>query len=122
MSGRRMHPQLTLLLEIQDLQTQRQELVEGGEVEDVEVTHFRIDPVEAIEALDEKIEELKGQLDPPVRARFERGLVNLGRMVVPVINGVCYGCFVSIPTARSGEPNVELEICQNCGRFIYVLT
>jgi predicted nucleic acid-binding Zn-ribbon protein len=40
-----------------------------------------------------------------------------------VIEGVCYGCFVSIATAKAGEdePNKVLRTCETCGRFIYVL-
>jgi predicted nucleic acid-binding Zn-ribbon protein len=48
---------------------------------------------------------------------------SMERVVVPVIDGVCYGCFVSIATAKAGEdePNKALRTCESCGRFIYVL-
>lgn len=116
-----MHPQLMLLLEIQDLRGQRQALLEEPGVDQVEEDHFKLNPKEAVEALDEKIEELKEGLDPAIRDRCQRGLPSLGRMVVPVIGGVCYGCFVSIPTSRSGELNDAVQICESCGRFIYIL-
>lgn len=116
-----MNPQLMLLLEIQDLYLQRAALLEEPGLEQVEENHFNIDPAVAAEALEEKIEELKEQLDPAIRQRCERGFPTLGRMVVPVIGGVCYGCFVSIPTSRTGETNQQVQICESCGRFIYVL-
>ncbi|MFC1660886.1 hypothetical protein ACFL3S_05445 [Gemmatimonadota bacterium] len=116
-----MHPQLMLLLEIQDLHLQRAAFMEEAGGENVEATHFNIDPAEAAAALDEKIQELKGDLDPAIRNRCERGLPGPGRMVVPVIGGVCYGCFESIPTSRTGEVNQDVQVCENCGRFIYVL-
>jgi predicted nucleic acid-binding Zn-ribbon protein len=115
-----MHPQLTLLLEIQDLHLQKTELLEEPGVEE---GHFKlVDPKEAASALDQKIQELKAGLDQVIQTRCERGLPALGRMVVPVIDGVCYGCFVSIPTSRTGEENEAVKTCESCGRFIYVLS
>lgn len=116
-----MNQQLMLLLEIQDLHLQRAALLEPG-LNQMEANDFHIDPEAAAAALEERIEDLKSHLAPAVRHRCERGLPSLGRMLVPVIGGVCYGCFVSIPTARSGEVNQELRACENCGRFIYVLS
>ena len=117
-----MHPQLMLLMEIQDLHLQRSDLLEEPAAEKMESNHFNIDPQAAAQALDEKIEELKAELDPAIRQRCEKGFSSLGRMVVPVIGGVCYGCFVSIPTSRTEETNQAVEICESCGRFIYVLS
>ncbi len=116
-----MHPQLMLLLEIQDLHLQRTALLEEPELERVEADAFNIDPQTAAAKLTEKIEELKEQLDPAIRNRCERGLPGLGRMVVPVIGGVCYGCFVSVPTSRAEDQNQDVRICESCGRFVYVL-
>ena len=117
-----MHPQLMLLLEIQDLYHQKAALLEEPGLHQVEENHFHIDPQAAAEALDEKINELKEGLEPSIRHRCERGFPTLGRMVVPVIGGVCYGCFVSIPTSRIGEGHEHVEICESCGRFIYILS
>ena len=58
-----MHPQLMLLLEIQDLHLQRSALLEEPAIEKMESNHFNIDPQVAAQALDEKIEELKEELD-----------------------------------------------------------
>jgi len=117
-----MHSQLMLLLEIQDLHLQKSDLLTDPGEEGVEARHFNIEPDLAAAALDDKIQELKEELEPAIRNRCDRGFPTLGRMVVPVIGGVCYGCFVSIPTARTGEPNEGVETCENCGRFIYFLS
>lgn len=117
-----MHPQMMLLLEIQDLHLQRNALLEEPALTEMEEGHFNIDPEAAAAALDEKIGELKEELEPAIKNRCERGLPSLGRMVVPVIGGVCYGCFVSVPTSRSGELNQVLRTCESCGRFIYFLS
>lgn len=117
-----MHPQLMLLLEIQDLHLQKTALLEEPGYEEVEEGQFKLDPLKAAEALEQKIQEIKVGLDPAIQTRCERGLPALGRMVVPVIEGVCYGCFVSIPTSRTGEENQAVRTCESCGRFIYVLS
>jgi len=117
-----MHPQVMLLLEIQDLHLQKTALLEEPELLEMERGQFRIDPLEAASALDEKIQELKEGLEPAIKNRCERGLPSLGRMVVPVIGGVCYGCFVSIPTFRGSGMNLAVQSCESCGRFIYFLS
>ena len=117
-----MHPQLMLLLELQDLRAQHRELEEGVGL-DIEAGTFNIDAKRAASELQDKIAELEEGLSPPIRSRYERVRQSLGRVVVPVIKGVCYGCFVSIATARAGEqdPNQALTSCEHCGRFIYIL-
>lgn len=110
---------MMLLLEIQDLRSQRREL--AASPHGVEVEHFNIDLDRAVAQLEGKIAELEEQLSPPVRSRYRRVAPTLDRVVVPVINGVCYGCFVSVATARAGEqdPNQSLSTCETCGRFLY---
>lgn len=117
-----MHPQVMLLLEIQDLHLQKTALLEEPGFLEMESGQFQIDPKEAAVALEEKIQELKEGLEPSIKTRCERGLPSLGRMVVPVIGGVCYGCFVSIPTSRGGGMNKSVQTCESCGRFIYFLS
>lgn len=116
-----MDPELQLLLEIQDLRAQRRELAEdrGGRME---AETFLIDLEAARAQLDRRVEELVGSLSPTVRARYQRVAPQRDRVVVPVIGGVCYGCFVSIPTATAGDQAVHTRIrtCQSCGCFIYV--
>lgn len=118
-----MHPQLTILMELQDLRAQHRALARESDLAEQEVEHFHIDPEEARTALQNKIEELEDQLEPQVRGRYDRISPLRDRVVVPVINGVCYGCFVSIPTATVGdrEAHQELQSCESCGRFIYIL-
>jgi predicted nucleic acid-binding Zn-ribbon protein len=118
-----MHPQLETLLEIQDLKTQRGELLEQTGQRDFEVEVFNISVDEALQKLDEKIEEMEGSLEVPVRSRYRKLSGTRGRFIVPVIKGTCFGCFVSIPTAVASESdrNAELRYCDNCGRFLYIL-
>ena len=116
-----MHPQLETLLEIQDLKTQRGELFEQSANRAFEEEVFNISPDEAIKQLDEKIAEMELTLEASVRNRYQRVAGSRGRFIVPVINGTCFGCFVSIPTAMSSERNKELRYCDSCGRFLYMV-
>jgi predicted nucleic acid-binding Zn-ribbon protein len=118
-----MHPQLETLLEIQDLKTQRRDLVEGGSERTLQEEVFGIKVEEAVAALDLKIDEMEASLEPRIRTRYQRLAGKRTRAVVPVIRGTCYGCFVSIPTAvaSDAERNQELRFCDNCGRFLYMV-
>jgi predicted nucleic acid-binding Zn-ribbon protein len=116
-----MHPQLELLLQIQDLKSHRRELAESEPGREVEEREFHIDVDDAIRQLDERIEELKTELPPPVRGRLERFARTGGRAVVPIINGTCYGCFTAVPTASMSllGQNDFISYCDHCGRFLY---
>lgn len=118
-----MHPQLELLLQIQDLKSQRREMADYEDGRQVEEQEFNIDINEALSQLDERITELKQELPDKVRSRLERFARTSGRAVVPVINDTCYGCFTAVPTASmSGfSRNDEVNYCESCGRFLYVV-
>jgi uncharacterized protein len=118
-----MHPQLEILLQIQDLNSQRRELVNNEPGRELEVQEFHINVDEAIEQLDLRIEELRQELPEAMRARLSRfARATGGRAVVPVINGICYGCFSALPTASMNDlqRNDRVNHCEHCGRFLYV--
>ena len=112
------------LLEIQDLRSKLRELEAEPRFQELQREHFHVDPVEAVQHLAEKVTEMEAQLGARVRRRYDRIAGRLDRVVVPVIDGVCYGCFTSIATAVAVDPKArpDLRNCENCGRFIYVLT
>ena len=118
-----MDADLTTLLEIQDLKGQLKELSDPTAA-GLQSEHFNVDLVEMSRLLNEKIAELTAGLEPRIRKRYERIAASLERAVVPVIGGVCYGCYVSIATATGGLvlPNDALRTCEGCGRFIYILS
>ena len=115
-----MHQNLETLLEIQDLKTQRRELAEAAERE-VQEQVFGLSVDDALHELDAKITEMEETLPAPVLARYRRVSARIPRVVAPVINGTCYGCFVAVPTASAShsERNAEIRSCENCGRFLY---
>jgi uncharacterized protein len=116
-----MHPHLETLLQLQDLKTQRRELTEVEAERQVEEEEFKVDIEKAVAEIDQRIEELESELPPPIRSRYRRMAAGHGRAVVPVIRGICYGCFVSIPTASLAGvvQHEEIRSCDNCGRFLY---
>jgi predicted nucleic acid-binding Zn-ribbon protein len=66
---------------------------------------------------------MEDSLPPPVRSRYNRVSTKHPRVVVPVIRGTCYGCFVSVPTALASDAdrNEDIRSCQSCGRFLYLI-
>ena len=74
-----------------------------------------------LKSLEETQRELENQLDPAVRGQYARMKQRYGRVVAPVINAVCHGCFVTIPSAIRGaeDRNKRLYRCENCGMFLY---
>lgn len=119
----RMNEQLEILLQIQDLKAQRDTLTERGAGRGVEEEEFNIDIGTAIEDVEGTIAEMEEKLDPVIRGQYQRVAAARGRAVVPVIRGICYGCFVSIPTAIASDSDSTDRIlnCDHCGRFLYVI-
>jgi uncharacterized protein with PIN domain len=74
-----------------------------------------------LKSLEETLNELEEQLDPAIRSQYSRMKQRYGRVVAPVINAVCHGCFVTIPSAIRGaeDRNKKLYRCENCGMFLY---
>lgn len=115
-----MHPQLEILLELQDLKAQRRE-IEASAAEtsrDIEEDIFRVQPEDAVAQLDEKIREMESALEPEVAQRYQKLVGRRSRAVVPVLNGVCYGCFMAMPTSIVTN-NESVSWCENCGYFVY---
>lgn len=115
-----MHPQLEILLELQDLKAQKREIEEPAAEtsRDLEEDVFSMQPEDALEKLDEKIREMESALEPEVAQRYQKLVGRRSRAVVPVLNGVCYGCFMAMPTAI-GTRNESVRWCENCGSFVY---
>jgi predicted nucleic acid-binding Zn-ribbon protein len=115
-----MHPQLEILLELQDLKAQKKEMEEAAveSSREIERDVFRVKLEEAAAQLQAKIEEMETALDPTVESRYRLVSARRERAVAPVLNGVCYGCFMAMPTAM-GKSNDEVRWCENCGSFVY---
>lgn len=115
-----MHPQLEILLELQDLKAQKREMEESAEEHsrEIESEVFRVEPEDAIAHLEERIAEMEDALEPEVRQRYRLIAGRRARAVVPVLSGMCYGCFMDMPTAVA-RTNEEICWCEHCGSFVY---
>src|SRR5687768_829979 len=82
--------QLEILLQIQDLRSQRDRLAapDPGE-RTLQQEQFNIDVDKAIATLEQKIGTMENELDPSIRTRYDRIARGRDRVVAPVINGTC---------------------------------
>jgi predicted nucleic acid-binding Zn-ribbon protein len=112
-----LHPELEILLEIQDLQTLRRDI----SAEEYAAAGIPVDVDAFTQRLTERITEREAQLSARTQSVYKRIARRHERVVAPVLNGVCYGCFVHVPTSKGHdqERNTELRVCESCGRFIY---
>lgn len=115
-----MHPQLEILLELQDLKAQMREMEEAAEESsrEIESQVFKVEPEDAVAQLEEKIAEMEETLEPDVLRRYRLVSARRPRAVVPVLAGMCYGCFLDMPTSMS-KTNEEICWCEHCGSFLY---
>jgi predicted nucleic acid-binding Zn-ribbon protein len=115
-----LHPELEILLEIQDLQT----LHRDGTSTEVGAAELPVDTVEHARRthhLQALIAQREARLSPSVANRYRRLAQRHERVVAPVINGVCSACFVHVPTSRGRDSNRHSEVrtCESCGRFLW---
>ena len=61
------------------------------------------------------------RLNVAILGDYGRMRQRYGRFVAPVIGGICYGCFMKIPSAIETAENRDdsLHRCENCGMFLY---
>ncbi len=112
-----MHPELEILLEIQDLQMLRRDLADASDV----LSGILEPTPEYSRRLEERITERERRLSARVRSTYEKVAKRHERVVAPVLNGVCCGCFVQLPRGErhDAQGNAQLRNCESCGRFVY---
>lgn len=113
--------QIELLIMLHDLDLMLKEATVNGSassrsMSSEESLGFKIDRTEGLRTARQ---DIVSQLDDELLQRYERLNQKHGRAIVPVINGVCYGCFMRLPTAVATESGKKVLTCENCGRFLY---
>lgn len=110
-----MHPQLQLLVALQDMMGMIREIEEkGSELEDMGFKTAGLDDLKRAR------EELEAKIDPQLMGSFRRLTEKFGRAVVPVIGNACTGCFAQIPASFVSKTNAgRLQRCESCGRILY---
>ncbi len=113
-----MNPQLQTLIALQDILLLIREAKDPSRKRLEGKIGFKMSNVASLE---KTRAELEDQLDPVILSEYLRVKERYGRIVAPVINGICYGCFVKIPSAidAAEDRNKKLYRCENCGMFLY---
>ncbi|MDD3804062.1 MAG: C4-type zinc ribbon domain-containing protein [bacterium] len=115
-----MNNQLQLLIQLSDLDTQLEELknerIRGKE----ESLGFK---VQAKEAEIKKFRDtLRKKIGSDLLNQYDRIIKRYKiRAVAQVNDGVCYGCFMALPTSYVSEAdrNNKIITCPNCGRILF---
>jgi len=110
-----MHPQLQLLVALQDMEEMIRETEEqGDQLEDMGFKHG------GLEDLRKAREELAGKIEPRLMGWYRRLTGKFGHAVVPVVSNLCTGCFANIPSSFVSSTNVnKVQKCESCGRILY---
>jgi predicted nucleic acid-binding Zn-ribbon protein len=110
-----MHPQLQLLVALQDMEEMIREVEEkGDELEDMGFKHGGLDDLRKAR------EDVAAQIDPRHMSWYRRLTGKFGHAVVPVVNNLCTGCFGNVPSSFVSKTNVnKVQKCESCGRILY---
>lgn len=106
-----MKSQLNVLRQLQDLVLTRDEHLETGDG-----SH--------LDALNDSIDALRGKLDPPVAALYERLYKKSQKshvVMAAMSNGCCSACGMQVPIAQSQQVRLaqHLVTCTSCGRILF---
>ena len=76
---------------------------------------------EELARLEERRREVTGGLEPALLQRYERVLARGNDAVVPVIAGICQGCFMALTPqlAATMFKDDEIVFCPTCARVLY---
>ncbi len=107
-----MHPHLLLIISLQELDT----MIEEKEQE--EHLGFQIKSSKELDKARKKIVE---KIPPILYRKYERLRKKYKNAVVPVVSGVCQGCYIALPisTVSQKNKNKDIHTCPNCGRILY---
>ena len=114
-----MNPQIELLAQIQDVDLMIREL---GNAETASAEKKLGFEIRGLETLKGARELLAQKVDSELLKKYERVRARFPRAVVPMRDGVCFGCFVRQPAKRSvtasDDPDA-IESCQHCSRILF---
>ncbi len=106
-----------LLVALQDLEQMIKEAEDASKRAALEKMGF---PVTGLEELRKAHEKLEARIPRALVSRYRRLTQRLGRAVVPVVDGVCTGCFTNIPSSFTSAVNQDKVVyCETCGRILF---
>lgn len=108
--------QIELLVALQDIDLMIQELDEVKKL-GFEVNNQGADKLQRARA------ELLEKISKPLVGRYERLRARYKRVIVPVKEDTCFGCFMKLPTylITHAQRDKEVITCEGCGRILYWL-
>jgi predicted nucleic acid-binding Zn-ribbon protein len=122
--GKEMKGQLKVLQELRNIDKSLSSLMgafeklrSAGELTDEDIDFILQEFEDFATGKDKKMEDIRNDL----RSLYKRYYSKFSeRAIVPVKNGVCTGCYVTIPPMRIDLIRAmdTLEICENCGRIL----
>jgi predicted nucleic acid-binding Zn-ribbon protein len=71
---------------------------------------------------DSDLTQLRSELPEPILAHYDRFMARGKSGVAIVRNQVCSGCHMRIPigTLNTLLHNLDIQLCANCGRYLYL--
>ncbi len=109
--------QAKILVALQDLDQLIKEVGDDKTSGELKEMGFQLD---GVEELHNQRAALADRLKPQIRSRYERLHKTYDRIVVPVSDDLCLGCFAKIPTSfKSLSEKQAILTCENCGRMLY---
>jgi predicted nucleic acid-binding Zn-ribbon protein len=66
-------------------------------------------------------EEIREEISENNIQHYDRLFMKFGRAIAPVNHGICYGCFMQLPTqfVQESSQNEGVGVCPKCRRFLY---
>ena len=115
-----MQSTLDKLIILHDLRVMKREFENEETASKYKEIGFEIDQLDLIQ---KAIDDLVKKIDQKVYRLYLRVSAKYERPLVPTKDGICYGCFVRIPTAEASVlfRDSEIAVCSNCGRLLYPL-
>ncbi|MDP8219662.1 MAG: C4-type zinc ribbon domain-containing protein [Candidatus Theseobacter exili] len=114
--------QIENLVKLQNLDREIANML-GNEEAQASDSDFDFDSLEKLDKMRRKRVRLAKTIDKRIIRYYERLKGNKGdkNAVVPVVNAVCQGCNISVPTSTAAklQRKDSITTCDHCGRFIY---
>lgn len=106
------------LVQLQDLELMIDEVQDPDQKQKEEELGFSVENFAQLEKARDRLLKQIPKEDLRVYRRIRK---RHGRAVVPVHNGICLGCFQTLPTRiqRGASEGGPLPACENCGRILY---
>jgi uncharacterized protein len=115
-----MNRELELLIKLHDLDIMIRDATEERYASEERDMGFVLRNLTSLQPAHDK---LRADLSPETLHHYDRLFAKYGRAIAPVNDGVCYGCFLQLPTlfVQESKHNEGLEVCPKCRKFLYWL-